>query len=140
MKKFIKEYSAHIAWLIALFALIGSLYYSEVRGFAPCVLCWYQRIAIYPLVLLLPIGILKKDKNIADYALALSIAGLIFSVIQNLLYFKILPEAIAPCTNGVSCTTKYFEYLGFISIPQLALLSLIAITVLMVIYKKQNHE
>ncbi len=140
MKKFIKLNSAYIAWTIALFSLIGSLYFSEVLGFAPCILCWFQRVAIYPLVLLIPVGILLKDKKLASYILPLSVAGLLVSIYQNLLYYKVIPEAFAPCKIGVSCTTKYVEYFGFLTIPLLSLLSLIAITILMVIYKKQNHE
>ncbi len=140
MKKFIKEYSAHIAWVIALASMIGSLYFSEVFNFAPCVLCWYQRIIIYPLVLLIPVGIMLKDKRLASYILPLTVVGLIVSIFQNLLYYKVIPEAIMPCVDGVSCTTKYIDYFGFLTIPLLSLLSLIAITVLMVIYKKQNHE
>lgn len=140
MKKFIKEYSAHIAWVIALASMIGSLYFSEVLNFAPCMLCWYQRIIIYPLVLLIPVGIMLKDKRLASYILPLTVVGLIVSIFQNLLYYKVIPEAIMPCVDGVSCTTKYIDYFGFLTIPLLSLLSLIAITVLMVIYKKQNHE
>jgi disulfide bond formation protein DsbB len=140
MKRFIHQNSAYLAWAIALIAVLGSLYFSEIRDFQPCVLCWYQRIALYPLILLIPVGILKKDKNLSNYVLPLTIVGLIISVYQNLLYYKILPENISPCSFGVSCTTKFVEYFGFLTIPLLSLLALTTITVLMVIYKKQNHD
>ncbi len=139
MKTFLRQNALYIAWIIALLAVIGSLYFSEVKGFAPCVLCWFQRIAIYPLVVLIPIGIIKKDPRIADYVLSLTIVGTLISIYQNLLYYKILPESISPCSAGVSCTTKYVEYFGFLTIPLLSLITLITITVLMIMYKKQNH-
>lgn len=139
MKTFLRQNALYIAWIIALLAVIGSLYFSEVKGFAPCVLCWFQRIAIYPLVVLIPIGIIKKDPRVADYVLSLTIVGTLISIYQNLLYYKILPESISPCSAGVSCTTKYVEYFGFLTIPLLSLITLITITVLMIMYKKQNH-
>lgn len=139
MKTFLRQNALYIAWIIALLAVIGSLYFSEIKGFAPCVLCWFQRIAIYPLVVLIPIGIIKKDPRIADYVLSLTIVGTLISIYQNLLYYKILPESISPCSAGVSCTTKYVEYFGFLTIPLLSLITLITITVLMIMYKKQNH-
>ncbi|MBP7831642.1 MAG: disulfide bond formation protein B [Candidatus Pacebacteria bacterium] len=139
MKTFLRQNALYIAWALALVAMLGSLYFSEIKGFAPCVLCWYQRIAIYPLVLLIPVGIIKKDPRIADYVLTLSIAGLIVSLYQNLLYYKILPESVSPCSTGVSCLTKYVEYFGFLTIPLLSFITLAAITTLMIMYKKQNH-
>lgn len=138
-KAFMHQNGLYVAWVIALVAVVGSLYFSEVRGFAPCVLCWYQRIAIYPLIVLLPIGILKKDPRIADYVLSLTVVGLLISIFQNLLYYKVIPESISPCTAGVSCTTKYVEYFGFISIPLLSFIALASITYVMVVYKKSNN-
>ncbi|HRH31312.1 MAG TPA: disulfide oxidoreductase [Candidatus Paceibacterota bacterium] len=139
MKTFLRQNALYIAWALALIAMLGSLYFSEIKGFAPCVLCWYQRIALYPLVLLIPIGIIKKDRRIADYVMALSITGLVISLYQNLLYYKILPESVSPCSTGVSCLTKYVEYFGFLTIPLLSFITLAAITTLMIMYKKQNH-
>ena len=138
-KAFMHQNGLYVAWVIALVAVVGSLYFSEVRGFAPCVLCWYQRIAIYPLIILLPIGILEKDPRIADYVLSLTVVGLLISIFQNLLYYKVIPESISPCTAGVSCTTKYVEYFGFISIPLLSFIALASITYVMVVYKKSNN-
>jgi len=129
------SYLPYLAWIVALLATAGSLYFSEIRKFAPCILCWYQRIAIYPLVLLIPIGILRKDKNLPYYVLPLTIIGIFISIYHNLLYYNILPESAAPCISGVSCTTQYIQYFGFITIPLLSLAALTTITVLMLIYK-----
>lgn len=131
----------YLAWAVALVAMLGSLYFSEVLLFPPCILCWYQRICIYPIVVLLLVGILRKDKNVPYYVLPLSITGLVISVYHNLLYYQILPESVAPCVNGISCTTKFVEYLGFITIPFLSLVALTIITASMSMYLiKSKHE
>jgi disulfide bond formation protein DsbB len=130
----------YIAWTIALLATIGSLYFSEILKFTPCVLCWWQRICIYPLVIVLLVGIIRKDKNMAYYALPLSIIGAFISFYQNLLYYKIIPEALAPCVSGVSCTTQYINYFGFISIPLLSLIALIIITTSMIFYVHYENQ
>lgn len=112
----------------ALVATLGSLYFSEVLKFPPCVLCWYQRICMYPLVLILGAGIVTNDKKVIWYSLPLAAIGWIIALYHNLLYYKILPESIAPCVNGVSCTTKFVEYFGFVTIP---LLSWIAFSIIL---------
>lgn len=139
MIKLIKNNVLYIAWTTALVSVMGSLYFSEILGFPPCVLCWYQRIAMYPLVLILGIGIIKKDKYIHYYVLPLSIIGGIIAVYHNLLYYEILPDSISPCEAGVSCTTKFIEWFGFVTIPFLSLLSFVIIAIAILIYKKLNH-
>ena len=94
--------------------------------------------AIYPLVFLIPVGILRKDTKLADYVLPLSIIGLAISIFHNLLYYKVIPEAVAPCVNGVSCTTHFVEYFGFITIPLLSFFALALITTLMFVHKKSH--
>ncbi len=134
------SYLPYIAWVMALVATIGSLYFSEVRKFAPCILCWYQRICIYPLVLLIPIGIITKDKHLPHYVLSLSIIGMLIAIFHNLLYYGVIPESSAPCITGVSCITKYVEYFGFISLPLLSFLSFVIITISMLIYKSRTKN
>ncbi len=127
----------YVAWAFSLIGMIGSLFFSEILKFAPCTLCWYQRIAMYPLVIILGLGIIKRDRNAKDYALPLAIIGFAFSIYQNLLIWGIIPEAIAPCIAGVSCTTKYISYFGFITIPFLALLAFIGIIVALIFHKEK---
>ena len=115
-----------LAWLQAWIATLGSLFFSEIMHFTPCVLCWYQRIFMYPLVFILSIGILRKDKNLPYYVLPLSITGLLIALYHNLLYYGIIPEVVR-CAIGVSCKTRFFAWFGFITIP---LLSFIAFTVI----------
>jgi disulfide bond formation protein DsbB len=126
-------------WLIACASALGSLFFSDVMGFAPCVLCWYQRIAIFPLVLILPMGLFPFDANAAKFALPLTVAGLLAAVYHNLLYAGIIPKSLQPCTQGVPCTEKYIELFGFLSIPLLSLLALAAMTALLIIVKRRNH-
>jgi disulfide bond formation protein DsbB len=118
----------YAAWLVALAATVGSLFFGEVMGLPPCTLCWYQRIAMYPLALLLPIGILLRDPRVAYYCLPLAAVGLGIAVYHNLLYYHVIPESLAPCTEGVSCTTRQLEWLGFVTIPGLALAGFATIT------------
>ena len=140
IEQFVQKYILYLAFLQALIATLGSLFFSEILKFPPCVLCWYQRIAMYPLVLILAMGILKKDKNLPLYVLPLSIIGMLIGVYHNLLYYNILPEAAAPCMLGVSCTTKFIEWFGFVTIPFLSLLGFTVITICMLLYYRYNMK
>ncbi len=134
----VKRNILYIVWFQVLLAIGGSLFFSEIKHFPPCVLCWYQRIFMYPLAIIIAVGILRKDKKVYYYVLPLAIAGMAVAFYQNLLYYKILPESIAPCTAGVSCTTRFIEWFGFVSIPMLSLISFTFITIGMLVYKRYN--
>lgn len=134
----ILKLSAYAAWIIALVSLAGSLYFSEILGIAPCVLCWYQRIFMYPLVAVIGTGIIRKDKAVSAYALPLSIIGLGIALYQNLLVWRVISESLAPCTLGVSCVTQTFVLLNFITIPLLSLVSFALITALMFIHRSAH--
>lgn len=123
----LRQNSLRLAWVTAFAATLGSLYFSEIAGYAPCILCWYQRIAMYPLVVILFVGIIRKERDIAAYVLPLAVIGGIISVYHNLLYYNILEEAEASCRFGISCTTKFIEWFGFLTIPLLSLLSFVAV-------------
>ena len=137
MKKHAKH-APYPAWFLSMAAVVISLYFSEVLKFAPCVLCWYQRILMYPLALIIPIGILYKDMKMYRYVIPFSTLGMIVSAYHYLLYVGFIPEVFSPCTTGVSCLTKYIEWLGFINIPLLSFISFTLITLLMLIYRKHN--
>lgn len=117
----------YLAWVVAILAMAGSLYFSEVLHLPPCSLCWYQRIFMYPLVFIIGVGLLQNDKNVIKYILPLSSIGLLIAVYHVMLYYGIIPEALAPCSVGFSCTVKQIEWFGFITIPVLSLLSFIVI-------------
>jgi disulfide bond formation protein DsbB len=131
----IRPYLYPVAFLQALVAMAGSLYFSEVMLFVPCVLCWYQRITMYPLVAILFAGIYFKDSKVYRYVLPLAIIGLLIATYHVVLYYGvnwgIRPDWVGPCVAGVSCTTKYVEWYGFITIPLLSWVAHLVITVLM---------
>lgn len=128
------------ALLIAFVATAGSLFFSEVMSLPPCVLCWYQRIMMYPLILIFGVGLFRNVKESFIYGLALSCTGLVIAIYHNLLYYHLIPESITPCTSGVSCTSRQIEWLGFITIPMLSLMAFILITVIgfKVLKNKEN--
>lgn len=129
----------YLALAIAVLATLGSLFFSEILHLPPCILCWYQRITMYPLVTILIVGIIRRDKNLPLYVLPLSLIGLVIALYHNLLYYHILPESAAPCVQGISCTTRLIEWLGFMTIPLLSLAAFTLITISMLIFKKHNH-
>ena len=108
---------------VSLAGMLGSLYFSEVMNFAPCMLCWYQRIALYPIVFISFIALVRKDIAARVYVLPLAIAGFLIALYQNFLIWGLIPESLKPCVEGVSCTTKYIEWFGFITIPFLSLVA-----------------
>ena len=125
-----------LAWLVASLSVLGSLFFSYVMGFAPCVLCWYQRIFLFPLVPLLAMGLFPLDGNVVKFALPLVIAGWLTALYHNLLYAGIIPENLQPCSRGVSCTEEYIELFGVLSIPMMSLLSFTAIGALLITMKR----
>jgi disulfide bond formation protein DsbB len=116
-----------VAWLVGLVATLGSLFFSEVMGLPPCVLCWYQRVCMYPLAVIFTVALLTRDRHASLYAWPLVLAGLAVAVYHNLLYYQVLAESIAPCATGVSCTDRQIEWLGFITIPLLSLTAFVIV-------------
>ncbi len=119
-----------ICWLVAAISTLGSLFFSEVMRFPPCVLCWYQRILMYPLVIIFLMGLFPYDGKVIRFSFPLVLLGWLTAVYHNLLYYNILPESAAPCVLGISCTTVQIQWLGFITIPFLALT---AFTILLIL-------
>ena len=119
------------AWLIAAVSTLGSLFFSEVMELIPCELCWYQRIFLFPLAIILLIGLFPLDKKVVNYALPLAIIGLLFTVYHSLLFFGVIPENLQPCSQGVSCTDDNMELFGFLPIPLLALIAFLMIIILL---------
>jgi disulfide bond formation protein DsbB len=111
----------YVALLAAWVATAGSLYMSEVLGWIPCLWCWYQRIAMYPLAVLLAAGLIWRDLNTPKYALCLAIPGALASTYHILLQKVPAIAALEACVIGVPCSTDYLNLFGFITIPMLAL-------------------
>ena len=126
-----------ICWIVASVSTLGSLFFSEIMEFPPCALCWYQRIFMFPLVLILVVGLFPFDKSIIKYALPLASVGWSFAFYHTLLYSGIIPESIQPCSQGVSCSETYLDLFGFLTIPMLSLMSFSTIVILLFILKRR---
>jgi len=126
-----------ICWLIASISTLGSLFFSEIMKFPPCVLCWYQRICLFPLVLILSMGLFPFDKSVVKFAPPLALAGWFIAFYHNLLYSGIIPENIQPCSQGVSCTEDYINLFGIFTIPMLSIMAFSIIGVLLFILKRR---
>ncbi|MDL2345713.1 disulfide bond formation protein B [Deinococcus sp. MIMF12] len=125
----------YLAWVVSLVATLGSLYLSEIRGFAPCVLCWYQRIAMYPLSLLLGIAALRGDLGIRGYALPLAGIGGLTALIQNLEDWGVIPVLrVCSANNAVPCDVPWPVWggplAGLNSVLTIPVLSMIAFTLI----------
>ena len=121
------------AWLVASVSTLGALFFGEVMQLPPCVLCWYQRICMFPLVLILPVGLFPLDRKIVRYALPLAAIGWLFAVFHLLLIAGVIPESIKPCTQGVPCSEKVIEWFGFVTIPLLSVMAFSTIIALLIL-------
>ena len=126
-----------ICWLIACVSTLGSLFFSEIMELPPCALCWYQRVFMFPLVIILLVGLFPFDKSTIKYALPLALAGWGFAFYHYLVYSGFIPESIQPCSQGVSCSETYLDLLGFLTIPMLSLISFSVIIGLLFILKRR---
>ncbi|MFC5540988.1 MAG: disulfide oxidoreductase [Bacilli bacterium] len=123
------ENSLLFLWLVSLVATLGSLYFSEVRGYEPCELCWYQRILMYPIVLITLVAYIQKNARIAVTTAVFScIGGAISLYHYGIQKLDFLAES-APACGRVPCTGEYINWLGFITIPFLALVAFILIAI-----------
>ena len=126
----------YLAWVIALGSMLASLFFGEVMKLPPCTLCWYQRICLYPLVVLLPIGIFRRDRHVVSYALPLVVIGLAIAVYHNLLFYGVIAEELSPCTAGVPCTKRLLNWFGFIDIPLMGLAAFLLLLVSLVAHER----
>ena len=137
MRSMVQKYGLYLAWLVALTATLGSLYFSEIRGFVPCELCWIQRIFMYPLSIILGIAVFTDDRTVKKYVLPLTIIGGFISLYHYLVQKVPGFADIKPCVQGVPCSAQYINWLGFVTIPFLALTAFTLITVLLWNVKRQ---
>jgi disulfide bond formation protein DsbB len=120
------------AWAFALTSTLGSLYFSQVANFVPCELCWFQRIAMYPMAIILLVGALRRDVRVGvQYAFVFPIVGILIATYH--IYIEQNPsEAPKACmVGGASCVTKWIDKFGYITIPVLSITSFTAILVLL---------
>ena len=123
----------YMALAAAWIATSGSLFMSEVLEWIPCLLCWYQRILMYPLAIIFTVGLLRRDRSIHLYVLPFSIPGIGVALYH---YLLIKTDWLPPpdCSVGVPCNVDYIDWFGFINIPLLALTAFLIITVSMLFW------
>ena len=126
MSKKIEKASLMIC-VVSLTATLGSLYFSEIRGYEPCTLCWYQRILMYPLVILTTVAYIQKNAKIAVTTAVFSCIGAAISLYHYSLQKLDFLQDSAPSCGVVPCTGQYINWLGFITIPFLALTAFVII-------------
>lgn len=127
------------SFIIPIIAMLGSLFFSEVAHYAPCILCWYQRILMYPMALIMVVAFIRKDKQAAYYVIGLSTIGSVIAAYHYLLQIKAI-HAIVPCANSsvaVDCAQKVFMTFGYITIPMMALSAFLLIIVLSLLSLKK---
>ncbi len=134
------ENSLIVIWTVSLVATLGSLYFSEVRGYEPCTLCWYQRILMYPIVLISGVALFQKNARIAMTLAIFSIVGGSISLYHYGLQKLSFLSDSAPACGNVSCTGQYINYLGFITIPFLALTAFVIILITSLFMMKWQKE
>jgi len=130
----------YLAWLVATVATLGSLYFSEIRGFIPCELCWYQRILMYPMALILGISTFQNDSSGKKFALPMAIIGWCISLYHYLIQKVPGFAEIKPCVNGVPCNAQYINWFGFVTIPFLALTAFSLIILLLTLLSLRQRK
>lgn len=133
------KHALAFSFIVALTAVLGSLFYSEIAGFEPCKLCWLQRIFVYPQVIILGLALWKKDKNIAPYSIALSVIGIIIAGYHYLLQIGAAPAVACQVVGfSVSCARVFTMNFGYITIPLMSFTASLLILSLMLLLKKRN--
>ena len=138
---FLSKNALYLAFLQAWAATLGSLYFSEIRHFLPCLLCWYQRVLMYPLIIIFAVAIIRRDRNVAYYVLPITIIGMAIALYHYLLQMTSLAN-ITPisCSAWGPCRDIQALFLGFVTIPFLSLTAFAIITILMIITLKFNDD
>ena len=129
-----------LAWLIATTATLGALFIGEVMLMTPCTLCWYQRIFMFPIAIILGIACFADDRQGAVYALAMALGGLAMAGYHTLLVAGLIPKSWVPCSAGVSCADQKLEILNGIQIPWLSLVAFIALALLLTTYLRKSSR
>jgi len=127
-----------VAWILATSGTLISLFFSEIVQLPVCVLCWYQRIALYPLVIILPLALFPFDINVIRYISPLIIFGWFIALFHVLVVLGIIPEAAQPCVLGVPCSESHFNLFGFINIPVMSLFTFSLLGLLLFFAKTVN--
>ncbi|MBF0401591.1 MAG: disulfide bond formation protein B [Magnetococcales bacterium] len=129
-----------VAWIVVASATLGSLFFSEVMGVPICVLCWYQRIALYPLTFILAVGLFPYDPKVVRYAGVLTGAGWLIALFHVLLVAGVIPEKIHPCVQGIPCSETHIALFGFLTIPLMSFLTFTLVAVLLFLAQRMKSS
>lgn len=129
-----------VCWLLVTGATLGSLFFSEIMELPPCSLCWVQRVFMFPLAIILLVGLFPPDGSVVRYALPLALCGLATAVFHVLLQLEVIPESASPCQQGVSCADVSLALFGFLSIPVLSLAVFSAVAGLLYYSKRGGFQ
>ena len=133
----IHGYELFLGAIVAGVATLGSLYLSEIAHLIPCTLCWYQRIAMYPIAVILGIAAYRRDTMVRVYVAPLAVVGGVIAGYHYLIQWFPSLEGTS-CTTAVPCTTAWFRVFGFISIPYMALSAFTLVLVLLSIVRSSE--
>jgi len=138
---FVAKNVLFLGFVVAFTATLGSLFYSEIEGFEPCKLCWFQRIFMYPQVLLLGLAWLKKDFGMVRYSVILSSIGAIIAAYHYLLQIGVTPALSCSAVDvSAACSQRFVMAFGYITIPMMALTAFVLIGTFMAIYIKESKK
>jgi disulfide bond formation protein DsbB len=138
--RWLKSYALYFAWVVSVIGLLLSLFFGEMLRFEPCRLCWYQRIALFPLALILGLAAYREDNGIAIYALPLCFLGGLFALYQLMeTYIPFLNTPVL-CGSSADCSERLFEVWGFVTFPLLSLFGFIAMFALLWIARSGGSE
>jgi len=129
-----------ICWLLVTGATLGSLFFSEIMELPPCSLCWVQRIFMFPLAIILLVGLFPADGSVVRYAFPLALCGVATAVFHVLLQLGVIPEKASPCQQGMSCADVSLALFGFVSIPVLSLAVFSAVAALLCYSKRGRFQ
>lgn len=130
----------YAAWLIALASTLGALFIGEVMGRTPCLLCWYQRIAMFPLALILGVACYRSETSVRHYVLPIAVAGCLIALWHSLLFAGVIAESVQPCTrDGPSCAGEEQTLFGFLPLPFLSLAAFAAIVLSLTVPFRKDH-
>lgn len=130
-------YLLFFVWMIATSGTLISLFFSEIVQLPVCVLCWYQRIALYPLVIMLPLALFPFDVKVIRFISPLIILGWLSALFHVFVVAGIIPESAQPCVQGIPCSEIHFTLFGFLNIPVMSLLTFSLIGLLLFLSQKQ---
>lgn len=118
------------AWGIATLSTLAALFIGEIMGQIPCLVCWYQRIFMFPLAIILGIAAFRSDLSVWRYAIPLAGIGAVLAFYHSLLYIGVISESLSPCSQGVSCASADMAIFGVLPLPILSLGSFLSIAAL----------